>query len=260
MKNNILCLSIMAATISVAPAAVFSHDFSGTSGTNLHGLATTTGSKTWTADSLFKADGSFSNSSNADRGAAIDLGATFFADQFTAGNNTVTLTVTYGATGNSNSFAFAGFSTDPWISATSSTATSNFNTGNRAQGQGLTLGIEYDTIGDVSSSLHRDTQTGDNTTDARESLATTLFSTYTMTILAGGSGFGSSTVTLTDGTNSASISGYNANALRTVYIGVESASGTSTANFDSIQLAAIPEPSAAALGAIGVLLLIRRRR
>ncbi|MGC4017005.1 MAG: hypothetical protein QM755_21195 [Luteolibacter sp.] len=254
-----VCILVAAAS-PLHGTVIVADDFSGSSSTNLSGLTTDVGGKTWTADALFKADGSYTTGSNVDRGAALDLGATFFADQFAAGNNTIILTVTFGASGNANSFAYAGFTTDSWTAATTTAVASEFNVGARAQSQGVILGLEYDTIGAVSSSLHQDNTAGDSGTDIRTALSSTLASTYTMTITADGSGFANSTVTLSDGTNTASITGYNANALRTLYLGVEATTGTSSANFDSIQLQAIPEPSAAVLGGLGLLVLARRRR
>lgn len=261
--TRIPLLCSIAAIAAAAPAGatvILSHAFSGTSATNLQGIVTDTGSKTWTADALYKADGSYSTGGNLDRGAALDLGATFFADQFALGNNTIILTVTLGATGNSNSFAYAGFSTDTWVAAATTATASEFNAAGRGQAQGLTLGFEHDTIGATTSSLYRDTLAGDTNTDNRVALSTTLATTYTLTVAADGSGFANSAVTLTDGTNTASITGYDATALRTLFLGVEATTGTSTANFDSIQLEAVPEPSAALLGAVGLLGLLRRRR
>jgi hypothetical protein len=258
-----LLAAAFAFTATSHAAVIFSDVFSGASGDNLHDTTTDEGGKTWTANALFRANGSYSTTNNQnDFGAALDLGANFFANQLALSRNKVIMTLTFGATGNSNSFAYAGFSTDSWIAATTTATVSEFNVGARAQGQGITLGVERDTIAPNSSNIFRDTADGDGTmTPVRDVLSTTVSSSYTLTLEAIGiNGYANSTVTLTDGTNTTFITGYDASALRTFYLGVEANTGTSTANFDSVKLEAIPEPATALLGSLGVLVLLRRRR
>ncbi len=262
LKSSFLLASAMVVFSSAANATVIlTETFNGTSSMNLSGRSTTTGGKTWTATDSFKANGTYSTLSNLDLGASVDLGALFFGDQFAVGNNKIVLTATYGTTGNSNSRAYVGFSTDEWIAAVTGATTSEFNVGARAQGQGLTLNIDYDTINSTFG-LHRDTTSGDGNTDTRDSIAagTSARRNYTMTITAGASGYTNSTVSVSDGTDSSSITGYDASGLRTLYIGVEVINGGGSANYDSIALNAIPEPSTTALGLIGMLALVRRRR
>lgn len=265
MKKQTSLALVVAAFAPIASshaAVIFSDDFSGLSTAPLHNTTTDAGSKTWTANALFKADGSYTTTNGADdRGAALDLGPTFFADQFALGNNKIILTVTYGISGNGDSFSFSGFSTDTWIAATTSATASDFQADARAQSQGITVAVEYDTIGTFASGIFQDNTAGDAQIAVRTPLSTTVLQSYTLTIQAGAS-YANSTVTVTNGVDTTFITGYDASALRTFYIGVEA--GTTdpnkTGNFDSVQLEAIPEPSAALLGGLGVLVLLRRRR
>lgn len=267
-KPSIFGLAILALAAPAANAAaivLYSSSFTGSSGTNLNATAvTTTGataaqhtqygtsiSATWSAATNFKANGSFTDGAtdSASRASAT-LG-------FTPQNGyvyNVTMTTNLVDNITSDPLHILGFFMAP-------NYTGNPNTTGAATVWALTrVGFP----GFVDQVAHYNLAGGAgnfNSTNTVED--TTAPSTIRITLdTIGGTGNWAATYYVGDGAGGfnsiGSVAGLGAVDIESVGIGVYNRD--QIANFQSFELSVIPEPSAALLGGLGFLALLRRRR
>jgi hypothetical protein len=262
-----LAVLVLAAPAANASIVLYSSSFGGSSGTNLNGTAVTTSGATgaqhiqygtsasaaWSAATAFKADGSFVQS-GAFNSTANRVSATI---AFTPQNGYVyNLTMT------------TGFTQVPVVAEAAFHALGYFETSgytgniNSATGAGVwaltrpgdTTAVDQVAHYNVTGGAGNVGQLAEDTT-APSTLRITLDTT-------GGAGNWAATYYVGDGSGGFNLLGsaadLNAVAIGSVGIGVYNADGT--ANFQSFELSVVPEPSAALLGSLGMLALLRRRR
>jgi hypothetical protein len=240
----IIVSAIVAASSAPAAFTLIEHNFGGLGTNPLNGATIDTvnitgAASTWVSDGIIAANGQVNDGTSTDRGASIDLGASF---AFLA-DTTYTLDLAW--TSLSNAIVFAGFMVNaPSVANQMQTQDTNF--GIRARR--ITAGT--DTLaswGYVSSTV----SAVDGTT---------------VTPNAGSASLTLNTNSLTD----ASFTVDGASQLidlsagyRYLWIAFEdpfAATPASDARFTSVNFTVIPEPSAAVLGSLGLLVLLRRRR
>jgi hypothetical protein len=238
MKKTLLAIPLL---IASSHAATLIHDdFSGDGTAGLHDTSpdtNTLSSATWVASTIIANNGQVNDGDNTDRGATIDLGAGF---AFQA-NQTYTLTV--GWSNLSSAILFAGFSTVAQnVEAAMQVQPDNFAVRIRALTPDAGIAA-WTRIGAVNSPTLGSTA---NPTGA---------GTTTMTI---------TTNSLTDATfavDGVASTAIDLTGYRYLYLGYEEgAGGTQDARFTSVEFALVPEPTAALLGSLGLLALLRRRR
>lgn len=266
-STKLLSLATFALAAPAANASIvlYSSSFAGSSGTNLNGIAVTTSGATgaqhtqygtsasaaWSAATNFKADGSFTDggTDSASRGSAT-LG-------FTPQNGYVyNLTMTTNLVDNATSdpFHMVGFFMAP-----------NYTTGpNLAGGATVWALTRVGFPGFVDQVAHYNlagaagnfnpTNTVEDTT-APSTLRITLDTT-------GGTGNWAATYYVGDGAGGfnsiGSVADLGAVDIESVGIGVNNRD--QSYNFQSFELSVVPEPSAALLGGLGFLAVLRRRR
>jgi hypothetical protein len=265
-------LATVALAIPTANAAtvLYSSNFSGSSGTNLNGTAVitsgatlaqhaqfgTSATETWTASTLFKADGSFAHSGSVDTTNHRASGTLFFDPQ-NGYVYTLTMTTNHSVISSSNDWFATGFFMQDNYSGAMQVA-------NGATVWALTRPGSTNVNGDQVA--HYNLAGGANLS-AVTMLAEDITAPSTITIV----------LDTTLGTGNWSASYYAgavsvSNLLRTVAdlnavdidgVGIGVGLDTSTVpsgRFQSFELSVVPEPSAAILCGLGGLALLRRRR
>jgi len=239
------CASIMALALAAVPAnaatvLLYSDDFSGSSANPLDGTTpdTTTGTNTWIAHENWKADGSIAaTSSGQDHNA-------FLAFTPTSGfiyTLSATLPQPSGSSG-SGRWAAIGF-TNATLGAT--TASNAFWDGANA----ATAWMLYRDSNNIAAFA------GPGTAGGSGNIAYS--GTRTMTVVLDTTAAQWKVEWFVDAT---SIHEWTYTTNPTIsYVGLGRANGVG-ADFSSFSLTAIPEPSAALLGGLGLLALLRRRR
>jgi hypothetical protein len=239
----IIVSAIVAASPAPAASTLIEHNFGGLGSNPLNGAAIDTvnitgAPSTWVSDGIIAANGQVNDGNNTDRGAYIDLGASF------AFLSNTTYTLDLGWTSLSNAIVFAGFMVgQPFVA-------------NQMQTQGTNFAIRARRIsaGNTLASWRREPDMPGDSAVAGTTVTT---------------GTGSTSLTLN--TNSLSDASFTVDGVqrsidltadyRYLWIGYEDpSSGTSNARFTSVNFTVIPEPSAAVLGSLGLLVLLRRRR
>lgn len=249
-------LTLIGAAFFIAAAAsngaiIFQDDFSGLAADNLNGTTPdmTTGGTNWRANPGFKANGT--NNDAGDGGAYLDFVPS-------AGKvYTLSATMTSVDVNNNNWLAFGFVQSTLTLTGGQSRHSNPDSPGGIAGANG------------IAWLLHRDVTTEDNiqafggpntsrrlyNTNANNtstiSVVTTLDATSASNVLWSLSIDGSTVITAAD---LGSLSALNING-----VGFSHDSG-GNASFDNFELSSVPEPSAALLGAIGALALLRRRR
>lgn len=234
-----------ALTMQASGAIIIQDDFSGDSGTNLNGQAADVGG-TWTADSLFKADGSYTTASNFDRSGYIALPSALQL------NTVYTLAVTLDS--QSGTFFYAGLHSN------------TVDTSRAAQIQNPgSLSLEFDAINNadgINSKLHTLVSNGTGTGPYVENrYFTGTYSTNLSMVINTGSDLSTASVEFfINGVSQGTIN-HDVTGLDTLVIGNELGSGGTDIGSITFSSEAIPEPSSAALlGLAGVALVLRRRR
>jgi len=238
----IIVSAIVAASPAPAASTLIAHNFGGLGSNPLNGATIDTvnitgAASTWVSDGIIAANGQVTDGDNTDRGAYIDLGASF------AFLSNTTYTLDLGWTSLSNAIVFAGFMVgQPSVANQMQTQDTNFAIRARRINAGT----------DTLASWRRESST-------ISAVAGTTVTT----------GTGSTSLTLnTNNLNNAlfTVDGVEQSidltaGYRYLWIGYEDpTSGTSNARFTSVNFTVIPEPSAALLGSLGLLVLLRRRR
>jgi hypothetical protein len=266
-KRLSLATLALAAPAANAAIVLYSSSFGGSSGTNLNGTAVTTSgatgaqhtqygtniSATWSAHTKFKANGSYveagTNNSPTDnnRNSATIvftpqngyvynlLMTTSFTQVPVAAFHAVGFFETSGYTGNINSTTGA----DVWALTRPGDPLVN-----------LDQTAHYNVIGGAGN-----IGAGDLDTTGPSTLRITLDTTL-------GAGNWAATYYVGDGSGGFNLLGSVAdlNAVTIGSVGIGVFNGDGVANFQSFELSVIPEPSAALLGSLGFLALLRRRR
>jgi hypothetical protein len=271
---KLLCLATIVLGVPAANAAIvlYSSNFGGSSGTNLNGQAVVTSgatgaqhtqygtnvSATWSAATKFKADGSYveagtnNSPSGNNRNSAtlvftpqngyvynltMTTSFTQLADPLLAAFHAVGYFETSGFTGNINSTTGSGV----WALTRPGDASFDDQV------------AHYNVTGGAGNINAIPTTVEDAT--APSTLRITLDTT-------GGNGNWAATYHVGNGsggfTQLASVADLNNVTVGSVGIGVFNGDGA--ANFQAFELSVIPEPSAALLGGLGMLALLRRRR
>ena len=235
-------------TSANADIVLYSEDFSGDDTTNLHGTTpdTTIGSSTWIAHENWKADGSIAGGTSLNVPAADH--SAFLAFTPTAGTiYTLSATLDKPDGGASGMWAGIGFTNDTLGTAVGNNGESFF-AGTNAAGPWMLWRANNDQIAAFG---------GPGTANGSGNLA--------------GYGTGPQTLTIVlDTTDTAwkaewfvgndSIYTFTYTTNPTIsYIGL-GRENNAAADFSSFSLTVIPEPSAALLGGLGMLCLLRRRR
>lgn len=240
MKSILCSVAPITAALSMqaSGAIIIQDDFSGSSATILSGQTADVGGQ-WSADSLFKADGSFTTTTNTDRSASIALPSSLQL------NTIYTLAVTLQS--QANNFFYVGLQGAAPA------------TGSAVQGQySGSLMMEFDTIGETTASLH--TYTG---TENR--YYTGAYNSNLSLVINTGNDLSAANVEFfINGVSQGSII-YDVDGLNTLVMGVEVpfTAGTKSVDIGSVTFSseAIPEPSTSALfGLAGMAFILRRRR
>lgn len=241
---SLIAATIVAAIPVQAASTLIEHQFGGLGTAPLNGQTVDTvnitgAASTWVSDSIIAANGQVNDGTNTDRGASIDLGAAF---AFTADT---TYTLALGWTNLSNAIVFAGFMVNaPTV-------------GSQMQVQSTNFGIRARLIADTDPLASW----------KRQSATISAVEGTTVTPAAGSTTLTLNTNNLTDA--SFTVDGVNQSidlsaGYRYLWIAFEdpaNASPASDAKFTSLNFSVIPEPSTAALlGSLGMLALLRRRR
>jgi hypothetical protein len=273
-KTNTLpaLLATVALAIPTANAAtvLYSSNFSGSSGTNLNGTAVitsgatlaqhaqygTSATETWTASTLFKADGSFARGSGANNPVNRASGTLFFDPQ-NGYVYTLTMTTNFAVVAGVNDWFATGFFMQDNYSAATQIA-------NGATVWALTRPGSTNVNGDQVA--HYNLAGGPNS-PAVAMLAEDITAPSTITIvLDTTAGTGNWSASYYAGAVSVSnllrtVADLNAVDIDGVGIGVSLDSATvSTGKFQSFELSVVPEPSVSILCGLGGLALLRRRR
>lgn len=240
----IIAAAFVAATSVPAASILIEHNFGGLGANPLNGATIDTvniagAASTWVSDGIIAANGQVNDGPNTDRGAYVDLGASFaFLDD-------TTYTLDLGWTSLSNAIVFAGFMVNaPTV-------------GNQMQVQGTNFGIRARRIA-----------AGTDTLASWRHVASTISAVdgTTVTPSAGSASLTLNTNSLTDASFTVDGVSQSINlsaGYRYLWIAFEDPASTSPASdarFTSVNFTAIPEPCSAVLGSLGLLVLLRRRR
>lgn len=238
IKKNLSIIgaaSILAFAAPAHAAIIVSDDFSGDGTGDLNGVSTDVGGFTWTADTQFKNDGSYSSTNaNDDRSAYINLGSAL------ASNTTYTLTTTMSV---GNHQFFLGL------------ANAAPATGSRLQTQNTGVFVNYRGISGETR-----LQFADSGAESSSFTTAGLPTTGLSMVITTNNLTDASIEYFKDGVSEGSvvrdITGYDH-----LVIGGEATNGTTTSTLGSITLTAVPEPSSAILISLaGSLMVLRRRR
>ena len=241
---TLIATAFLVTTPTQAATTLIQHNFGGLGADPLNGAPVDTvniigAASTWVSDGIIAANGQVTDGTNTDRGASIDLGASF---AFTA-DTTYTLSLGWQNLG--NAILFGGFMVDaPSV-------------GSQMQVQSTNFGIRARKIAgtDPLASWRRQSDTisavdGSTVTPTTGSTTLTL-NTYSLT---------NATFTVDGVSQSINLSA-DYRYLWIAYEDPSNASPASDAKFTSLNFSVIPEPSSAALlGSLGMLALLRRRR
>ena len=275
MKSvKLISLATLATFALAAPAAnasivLYSSSFAGSSGTNLNGTAVTTSGATgaqhtqygtsssaaWTAATNFKADGSFGYT-GATPGTSVQTVSGTLA--FTPQNGhiyslTMTTNVDFTPTKSIGWFA-TGFLENSGYTGAITSASGGGNVWMLTRPGDATEGF-LDQVAHYNVNAGTGSQTFDPLAeDTSDPSSVTIVLNTTL-----GTGNWSAQY-FVGSTLAASVADLNAVTINSVGIAANIRNNDNTGQFQSFELSVIPEPSAALLGSLGMLALLRRRR
>lgn len=250
MKQTLLHLIIASFALGPAGAAVLVFDDFAGSATALNGKVSDTGGLAWTAGSYFLANGAVGNggvNSGSGNGQSAYLGYDIVAGV----SYELTAVFTSGSATESNDWISFGFST---ITQNSTLTDANIR---------HTAGGSYGwLLARNSSNTDIEIYNGPNNTNAATTISGLTVYTHTYKIGLNLTGTNAVITYTLDGNplTTAASTATSAN-VATALTGIGfTRTGGATGSLNSITLSSVPEPSAALLGAVGSLCMLRRRR